>query len=135
MSFGGDGEESGLEGIMLAHSITDFRPDATKNYILITDVPVHERLPFEDTNNNGDFDDDEKLASQVYSKHTIEDVINALDGEVKLTVITNGYANSQLEPLHSETNGLYLDINGMFGEQLLTLAEKIINESGGSFTE
>ena len=135
ISNGGDGEESGLEGIMEAHKIPNFRPDATKNYILITDAPVHERLPYVDSDGNGTIDTTEELASHVYSKHTIDDVIATLDGEVKLTVITNGYANSQLEPLHSETNGLYLDINGMFGEQLLTLAEKITNESGGSFTE
>lgn len=94
---------------MLAHSITDFRPYATKNYILITDAPVHERLPYIDSNKNDKIDADEERASHVYSKHTIEGVIDTLDGEVKLTVITNSYANSQLAPLHSETNGLYLE--------------------------
>lgn len=132
---GADWDESGLEGILKAHSIDKFRPDATKNYILVTDATVHERLPYEDSNSNGNFDDNEILASQIYSKYTIDDVIAELDGSAKLTVITNSESNTQLSPLHTETDGLYLDINGMFGEQLLTLAEKITNESGGSFTE
>lgn len=54
--------------------------------------------------------------------------------DVKLTVITNSESNTELSSLYTETDGLYLDINGMFGEQLLTLAEKITNESSGTFT-
>lgn len=107
---------------MEAHKTSNFRPGAT--YILITDAPVHERLPSEDTNNNGHFDDDEKLTSHVYSEHTIKDVINKIDGEVKLTVITNSYANSQLESLHSETNGLYKETIKLQKNQVLRQASQ-----------
>lgn len=135
LTWGADGAESGLEGLMMAESIPNFRPDATKNYILITDAHVHERKPAIDANGNTVIDTDEYKESIKYSSHTIQDVIDAVKGKAKITVVTNAYPNQQLAPLHSETDGLYLDLNGMFGEQLLTLAEKITNESGGSFTE
>ena len=133
---GVDIEESGLEGIIEAHNMTTFRPDATKNYILVTDAFVHEKQPLEDRNNNNIDDPDEIAESIKFSKYTIEDVIAEIKDEAKLTVISNEWANSgQLSPLHTETDGLFLNIEEMFGEQLLVLAEKITNESGGSFTE
>ncbi len=133
---GVDWKESGLEGLMEAHSITNFRPDATKNYILVTDAFVHEKQELIDKNLNN-IDDPEEIAESIkYSKYTITDVINELKDEAKITVITNDYSNNgQLSPLHEQTDGMFLNIEGMFGEQLLALAEKITNESGGTFTE
>lgn len=136
LTSGYDWEESGLEGIMKAHSIADFRPGATKNYVLITDAPVHECQPAVDRNNNNVIDPDEYEESIKYSSHSIQSVIDSLAGTAKISVITDEFANTnQLSPLHTETGGLFLNINGAFGEQLLTLAKKITDESGGTSTE
>ncbi|SOB91381.1 von Willebrand factor type A domain-containing protein [Ureibacillus xyleni] len=119
-SGGGDEPESGLEGIQEALKF-NFRSDATKNFVLITDAPVHEKSSLSGTTQ--------------LSNYKISDVIDDLKAEdISLTVITNNRAKGQLNPLADNTNGLKLDINGMFGEQLLSLAEKITNESGGTFT-
>lgn len=136
---GADIPESGLEAIHLANSITNFRPDATKNYILITDAPVHEAIKngFNDINNNGLQDPDEPdLFDTKYSTHTIQSIIDSLD-QTKITIIgpEHSIIKSQLSQLSTSTGGSYLNVNGSYSEQLLALAEKITNESGGVFTE
>lgn len=141
LSGGGDGPESGLEGIALANTLKDFRSDATKNFILITDAKVHEALPdgFDDINGNGtqDVGESNKYDTK-YSNYTVDGVIKSLlDNKVKLTVIGPNYnpTKTQLNQLSSSTKGSYLDIYGSYSEQLLNLAEQITNESGGEFTE
>lgn len=41
-----------------------------------------------------------------YSDYNIQDILNMLDEEVKVTVVTNAHSNIQLSPLHTETDGL-----------------------------
>lgn len=76
----------------MAHSIPNLRPDATKNYILITDAPVHEKKPIIDIDGDG-IDDHEIAESIKYSNYNIQDILNMLDGEVKVTVIINANEN------------------------------------------
>ena len=73
---------------MMAESIPNFRPDATKNYILITDAHVHERKPAIDADGNTVIDTDEYEESIKYSSHTIQDVIDAVKRKAKITVVT-----------------------------------------------
>lgn len=117
---GGDYPESGLEGINNALNY-NFRSDATKNFVLITDATVHEKSALSGTIQK--------------SNYTINEITQQLkNNDISLSVITKSYVSSQLDPLAAETNGMSLNIDSMFGEQLLSLAEKITNESGGEFT-
>lgn len=136
---GADVPESGLEAIHLANSIPNFRPDATKNYILITDALVHEakRTGFTDVNNNGVQESGEPdIFDTTRSTHTIQSIIDSL-GETTVTVIgpEDTSVKNQLSQLSTSTDGSYLNVKGSYSEQLLALAEKITNEAGGVFTE
>lgn len=148
MSGGADWSESGLEGIILANAMPGYRSDATKNYILITDATVHESfMTYEDLNSNGIQDaDEDDVVDTTYSNFTVDDVINTLADTI-VTVIGSlpntgsgmdkyyAETHAQLIQISAATGGDYLDVFGSYSEQLLGLAEKITNESGGSFTE
>jgi len=120
-SGGGDINESGLEAIAdtsngaLSYSL---RNDSTKQFILVTDAPVHDSAA-----DGGDGE----------STFSISDVANELkDKGIKFTVVS-GLTNDvkgQLEKLSEPTNGEYLDINTDFKDQLSTYASKILIDAG-----
>ncbi|WP_147535413.1 flagellin [Bacillus marasmi] len=120
---GGDTEESGLEGIAdptngaLSFS---FREDATKQFILVTDAPVH------DNATDGDGGDGQ-------SSYDIDDVANLLKtNNIKLHVVSSTASGiaTQLDRLTTPTGGTYMDIYGDFSSQLSSLASSIIVDSG-----
>jgi flagellin len=114
---GGDFAESGLEGIGEAMKFA-FRDDASKQFILVTDAPVHD---------NDDLDGGDGL-----SEFDIEDVALLLkESEIKLTVIGPRVdtTEEQLRRLSEPTGGGYLDLNEDFSSQLDALAEGIVRDS------
>ncbi|MCO7174808.1 flagellin [Sporolactobacillus kofuensis] len=122
---GGDMNESGLEGIMDPEKgaiSLPLRPDASKQFILITDAPVH------DTSADGDGGDG-------LSAYDIDDTAQKLaEDHIKLTVVgpTSGEASVQLKRLSDTTGGSYLNLYGPFSTQLDALAEQIVDDSGSS---
>ncbi|WP_044893078.1 flagellin [Bacillus alveayuensis] len=119
---GGDMNESGLEGIMDSDKGAlsfDFRDDASKQFILITDAPVHD---------DNDGDDGDGLSS-----YDIDSVASHLTSQgIKLTVVgpTSGEAYTQLQRLSTPTGGDYLNVYGDFGSELSTYADSVIADSG-----
>lgn len=120
---GGDYYESGLEGIAdttngaLSYSL---RSDSAKQFILVTDAPVHD--------NNADADGGDGKSS-----FDIDDVALDLKSKgIKLTVVgtNNTDVNTQLKRLSNPTGGEYIDIDGNFQDQLNAYASKIMLEAG-----
>lgn len=120
---GGDYYESGLEGIAdptdgaLSYSL---RSDSAKQFILVTDAPVH------DSNVDTDGGDGQ-------SGFDIDDVaIDLKNKGIKLTVVgTNSSdVNTQLKRLSDPTGGDYIDLNSNFQDQLNAYASKIMIEAG-----
>jgi flagellin len=118
---GGDLNESGLEGIkdpsQGALSLP-LRSDSSKQFILVTDAPVHD-------NYNGDGGDGRSI-------YDIEDVAAELFSKsIKLTVVgpLDSSASSQLQRLTVPTGGDYFNIMGDFSEQLNSFADKVIEDS------
>lgn len=114
---GGDTPESGLEAIMDSEygALTfDLRSDASKNFIFITDAPVHSS---------------DSSSRSVYNIDAVAQELVARD--IKLTMVGPADSTrSQLERLSGPTGGEYLDLYGNFGTQLETLAGKISEETG-----
>lgn len=117
---GGDSNESGLEGIAdttegaLSYGL---RPDSAKQFILVTDAFVH------DSTANGDGDG--------MSTFDIHDVASDVKNKgIKLTVVSNDYASSQLKVLSDTTGGQYIDVNSNFQEQLSSFASNILVDAG-----
>ncbi|MFC3209828.1 flagellin N-terminal helical domain-containing protein [Planomicrobium okeanokoites] len=116
---GGDIPESGLEGIKEALRYP-FRADATKQFILVTDAPVH------DNNTADDRDGGDGL-----SVYDIDDLALSMSGQgIKLTIVgpTDRNTKEQLQRLSEPTGGNYLDIKGNFSTQLQSLAADIAGE-------
>lgn len=120
-SGGGDYYESGLEGIAdttdgaLSYSL---RADSAKQFILVTDAPVH------DNSTDGDGGDGK-------STFDIDDVATDLVSKgIKLTVISDTYIKSQLTRLSNPTGGDYIDIDSNFQDQLSSYASKIMIDAG-----
>lgn len=120
---GVDYYESGLEGIAdsgngaLSYTL---RSDSAKQFILVTDAPVH------DNSTDGDGGDGMSIFD-------IDDVANQLKvNGIKLTVVGDTYddTKNQLKRLSDPTGGEYLDINGDFKEQLSTFASKVLIDAG-----
>ena len=115
---GGDYEESGLEGIKDPEKGAlsfPFRDSSSKQFILITDAPVHD------------------ASSTGLSIYDIDNVAEELaDKEIKLTVVgpLYGTAQSQLKRLTEPTGGNYFNVNGDFSEQLTTYADAVIEDAG-----
>ncbi|RYL93440.1 VWA domain-containing protein [Sporolactobacillus sp. THM7-4] len=124
---GVDTNESGLEGIMDSEKgalSLPLRSDASKQFILITDSPVH------DSKTDGD-----DAYADGRSIYDIDDVAQELAGNhIKLNVVgpTSGDASVQLKRLSDPTDGSYLDLYGTFSTQLDALAENIVDDSGSS---
>ncbi|WP_123053479.1 flagellin [Clostridium sp. JN-1] len=118
---GGDLNESGLEGIADTSSGAlsyNLRLDSAKQFILITDAPVH------DNNSDGDGGD-------CMSSFDIDDVATELKNKgIKLTVVSNDYYKSQLSRLSDPTGGDYININSNFKDQLSSFASKILTDAG-----
>lgn len=117
---GGDTNESGLEGIMDADNGAVsllMRTDSSKQFILITDAPVH------DKSSEGDN----------LSSYNINDVALELKNKnIKLTVVApiGGEVSKQLKTLSETTGGNYFNIYGDFSSQLESLAEDISDDAG-----
>lgn len=120
---GGDYYESGLEGIAdttngaLSYSL---RTDSAKQFILVTDAPVH------DNSNDGDGGDGK-------STFDIDDVATDLSSKgIKLTVVSTDSSDTktQLQRLSTPTGGEYIDINSNFQDQLSSYASKIMIDAG-----
>lgn len=120
---GGDTNESGLEGIKDPTNgalSLPLRSDAAKQFILVTDAPVHDNSVDGDSGDGRSTYDIDDVASELFSKN------------IKLTVVgpLSGEANTQLKRLSDPTGGSYLDIYGAFSTQLDSLAENIVVDSG-----
>lgn len=110
---GGDGPESGLEGILASLSTLSFRPDAVKRMLLITDATVHTT-------------DDGKSADTIAGTAAV-----LADAGIRLDVAApvGGAVETQLLPLATLTGGVYHDISdpsfytGGFG--VSSLADRI----------
>ncbi|WP_160686067.1 flagellin [Clostridium sp. C2-6-12] len=117
---GGDYYESGLEGIAditngaLSYSL---RTNSAKQFILVTDAPVH----------------DKSISGDGKSTFNIDDVANDLVNKgIKLTVVSNNSSDTktQLEKLSKPTNGEFIDISSDFQDQLSSYASKIMIDAG-----
>ena len=117
---GGDANESGLEGIAdttegaLSYSL---RPDSAKQFILVTDAFVHDSTAHGDGDGMSTFDIHD-VASDVKNKG------------IKLTVVSNDSAATQLKILSDTTGGQYIDVNSNFEEQLSSFASNILVDAG-----
>lgn len=116
VSGGGDRPESGLEGLMDPDNGAlsfDYREDASKQVIMLTDAPVHSGPP--------------------NSQYIIDQTIEAFkDKGIQTSIVgpLGGDVYEQLEALVKGTNGMYFDINNeQFGQQLEALADKIVVDS------
>lgn len=118
LGHGDDYAESGLEGIMdptngaLSYTLRD---GSTKQIIFVTDATVHTA--------SGD-----KL-----SAYDISEVSTALkDAGFKFTLVAdnNTTVKNQFEPIISNTNGKFLDINSSFKDSLEKYAGEIVSDSG-----
>jgi hypothetical protein len=115
---GGDTPESALEGIKDPANGAlsfDFRSDAAKYIILLTDAPVHSK-------------------ADGMSPYAISDIAFEIkDKGIKVTVIshTNPYSPEyqQLSTFTNVTGGQYLDINGDYGSGLSVVADSIADDS------
>ena len=116
VSGGWDWPESGLEGLMDPDNGAlsfEYRQDASKQVILLTDAAVHNGPPM--------------------SEYTIDQTIEAFKNKGIQTSVVGPLGQGvyeQLEGLITGTNGLYFDINNeQFGDQLEVLADKIVVDS------
>ena len=110
---GGFESESGLEGIMEAMTM-DFREDAGKQIIAITDAPYHNKPEREE----GDYD----------SYLVTDDVVTKLkDGEFTLSAVTetSGAAYREWSYITDATGGETLDITGDYGKSLSHYADAV----------
>ncbi|WP_010237147.1 flagellin [Clostridium arbusti] len=117
---GGDSNESGLEGIADATNGAlsyDLRAESTKQFILVTDAFVHD--------NNADGSGDGMSSFDIIN--VAEDLKNK---GIKLTVVSNDYAISQLRTLSDVTGGDYISIDSNFQDKLDTFANKISTDAG-----
>lgn len=119
---GVDREESGLEGIHVALG-QSFRLEASKQFILVTDAPVH------DNKTAADPDGGDGL-----SIYDIDDTAFEMkERGIKMTVVgpksESDRANEQLKRLSGPTGGRYLEIEGNFSTQLQDLAIDIVKDS------
>lgn len=114
---GGDLNESALEAIDLGLRYS-FRSDATKQFILLTDAPFH------DKNSDG------------LSAHTSSGIKAALNSQnVRLSLISNSSAAPAYKSAGLLTNnGLSLDIRSNFADGLSSLVDSIKNDAGSVFS-
>jgi flagellin len=116
---GGDGPESGLEGIMDATNGAmsfPFRDNSVKQFVLVTDAAVHE---------SGDG------AAYPYTYNVNDVAADLKKSGIKVSVVSGSPGSpqhTQLSELSDETGGVYLDIYSDFGDSLKSLGENI-NES------
>lgn len=128
MLAGGDINESGLEAIKDSSNgalSLPLRTNSTKQFILITDAPVHDNA----------MDGDSGDGLSVYD---IDDVAAELAASnIKLTVVgpLTGQPNTQLKRLSEPTGGGYLNISGSFSAQLDGLAGQIAADAGETVEE
>ncbi|GEN54583.1 flagellin N-terminal helical domain-containing protein [Halobacillus faecis] len=121
MMGGGDYFESGLEGISdptKGGLSFPFRDSSSKQFVLVTDAPVHD---------DADGDGGDGLSS-----YDIDSVANELfEKDIKLTVVgtTSGEAEDQLRRLSDSTGGSYFNIRGEFSEQLSTYADTVVEDA------
>lgn len=126
VSFGGGGDwaEAGLEAIMnpVNGALTySFRPDSKKEFVMITDAPVHD---------NADGDGGDGI-----SPYDIDNVVFDLASNgITMNIVSqiSGITHTQLSKLNTGTDGLFMDITGDFGLELTGLGDKLISEGGTS---
>lgn len=118
---GGDGPEAGLEAIMDPSNGAlsfPFRDGAVKQFIVVSDAPVHYK---------GD------SPTSTY-KYTIEDTNKTLKAQgVKLTYVTISDGKDHWHRISDGTGGMEVVLTGLdkpFGPLLDDYAKKIITESG-----
>lgn len=122
MYFGGDGPETGLEGIMdpdAGAMSFSFRDHAKKHFVLITDESVHEK-------------GDGSLYADQYFYQVGEVAADLKAKKVHVSVVsrvTEVAQREQLSQLSDETGGMYLDICSDFGTSLNELAESIKDDA------
>lgn len=114
---GGDLNESALEAIDSGLRYS-FRSDATKQFILLTDAPFHDK------------------SSDGLSAHTSSDIKAALNSQnVRLSLISNSSAAPAYKNAGLLTNGgLFLNISSNFADGLSSLVESIKNDAGSVFS-
>ena len=106
VSGGGDGPETAVNALGLTLSDLDFRKDAAKFAILVTDADYKE--------DNG------------YGYKNTADLIAALkEKELYTSVISKNDYEPAYHGLYRETGGIFCDIDGDFAEELAKLAEHI----------
>jgi Mg-chelatase subunit ChlD len=101
---GGDGPENSLDALVRATQM-DFRPNARKVFIWITDAEYH--------------------TQDAVSQRTAAEVVNALllHDVVVHSVGTPTYQTAWYRPIYEPTGGQYYDINGNFQDALLDIAQ------------
>ncbi|MDD5934663.1 MAG: cellulose binding domain-containing protein [Clostridiales bacterium] len=102
---GGDTPETAIDGLEMARRL-DWRPNATKFIILLTDAGY-------------------KVNNQYEIKDMAEEIsLLQKDGIVTSVITSTGYQKAYKD-LVNDTNGIYANIRGDFYLELLKLAEKI----------
>lgn len=102
---GGDGPETAIDGLAMAHSL-DFRHNANKFVILVTDAN------YKNNNNYG-----------VTNMNRMADML--ADKGIVASVISSASYSSTYNYLYTKTGGVFGDIYGNFSSVLLELAGKI----------
>ncbi|WP_281249751.1 flagellin [Psychrobacillus psychrotolerans] len=117
VSGGGDTPEAGLEAIQDALGIS-MRSDASKQFVLVTDAPVHD-------NNDGDGGD----GLSIYDIEEMADKLKAASIKLNIVGPTDSETQEQLMRLSPPTNGQYLNIYSEFSNELNKLAKAIIEDA------
>lgn len=111
---GGDLNESALEAVKDAISNYSFRTDVTKEFILVTDAPFHDK----DVDNLSDY-------TSAEIKQALE------DNGIRLSVVTKpAYMDYYQNKL---SNGIVLNMEKNFADSLENLAKDIVETAGGVF--
>lgn len=96
------------------------RSDASKQFVLVTDAPVHD-------NNDGDGGD----GLSIYDIEEMADKLKAASIKLNIVGPTDSETQEQLMRLSSPTNGQYLNIYSEFSNELKILAKAIIEDAQG----
>lgn len=113
---GDDIPESGLEGLKdpAKGAISfPFRGNSSKQFILITDAPVH----------------DNSTGKSMYNIESVAKELSEMDVKLSIVGPIDSATSDQLKRLSAPTGGSYFDIEGDFSEQLSTYADTVIEDS------
>lgn len=110
---GGDTPETAIDGLEMARRL-DLRTSSQKFFILVTDAGYK--------NNNN------------YGIESMDEMIDLLvNADINVSVVSNTSVQSVYKSLYENTGGVFANVGGNFKDELLTIADRIQEETNNGY--